>query len=963
MKTTLKRHPLLTLLLITAAAVGVSLTFTHSAVKEGGVTADANSGASVSRTRQQVVASYGKLPLSFERNDGQTDAQVKFLARGTGYSLFLTGPGEAVMALRKSQLRPAPGAGDLLASATSDTGPGAPSDVLRIKLVGGNPKPQIEGLGALPGRSNYFIGNDPKKWHTNVSNYTKVKYRAVYPGVDLVYYGNQRQVEHDFVVAPGASPGAITLNFEGAEKLSLDAQGDLVLATKNGEARLQKPVCYQLEANGARDKTAGNYVLKGKNQVGFEIVAYDASKLLIIDPVLVYSTYLGGGPDFDHGFNIAVDSAGNAYVIGTTINTNFPTTPGSFDTTQNSFFDAFVTKLNPTGSGLVYSTYLGGGGGDEGDGITLDSTGSAYVTGETNSTDFPTTVGAFQTTAPGGGDAFVTKLNATGSALLYSTCLGGSDGEDFGFEIALDSAGSAYVTGGTKSTDFPTTLGAFQATFGGGNFDVFVTKLNAAGSAPLLYSTYLGGSGEDDVGGIALDSAGFAYVTGATGSTNFPTTVGAFQTTFIGLQDAFVTKLNPTGSGLVYSTYLGGDSAGGDIAVDTVGNAYVVGNTASTSFPTTFGAFQTTAPGNGDAFVTKLNALGSALVYSTYLGGSSGGETGFGIALDSAGSAYVTGDTGSSDFPTTSDAFQTAFGGGSLDAYMTKLNAAGSALVYSTYLGGSKFDGADGIAVDSAGSAYVTGGTESTNFPTTPGAFQTASGGGEDAFVTKISNPTDLCPDDPNKIAPGQCGCGVPDTDTDSDGTADCNDTCPTDPHKTAPGACGCGVADTDSDVDGVPNCHDNCPNTANPDQRDTNGDGVGDVCTPFQFPAGGQFVIGNLVNLTGGATVYFWGSQWSQNNPMTGGAGPNAFKGFEDGTTTPTCGGTWTSRPGNSSNPPPTVPQFTAVIVSSSIQKNGSAISGNINKVVVIQTNPGYGPAPGKAGTGKVVAILCSIP
>ena len=707
-------------------------------------------------TKIAVSESYGKLPLSFEANVGQTSSQVKFLSRGQGYTLFLTPSGEAVLALRKSVPKRDPLKPTALVSMPAPPIPDAtgPLAIVRMKLVGANAKPRVEALDELPGKANYLIGNDPKKWRTNVPLYAKVRYREVYPGVDLVYYGNQRQLEHDFIVAPGADPRSITLNLAGAEKLSLDPQGALVLAVKDGELRMDKPRIYQ-EVDGARREISGGYVLKSAYQVGFQIAAYDATRLLIIDPTLFYSTYLGGNST-DVGQGIAVDAAGNAYVTGYTTSINFPTTVGTFQTANGGSYDAFVTKLNPTGTApLVYSTYLGGSNFDLGYGIAVDNLGNAYVTGYTCSSNFPTTPLAFQTALQSFCDAFVTKLNPAGSAPLYSTYLGGNSA-DFGQGIAVDSTGSAYVTGYTYSSNFPTTPGAFQTTFAGG-YHAFVTKLNPTGTAPLVYSTYLGGNSTDVGQGIAVDSTGSAYVTGYTNSSNFPTTPGAFQTTFAGGYHAFVTKLNPTGTApLVYSTYLGGNSTdvGQGIAVDAAGNAYVTGVTCSTNFPTTPGAFQTANASGGctDAFVTKLNPVGSApLVYSTYLGGFSA-DYGQGIVVDSTGSAYVTGYTNSSNFPTTLGAFQAANQGG-FDAFVTALNPLGTApLVYSTYLGGSNLDYGQGIAVDSTGSAYVTGYTDSSNFPTTPGAFQTAnaSGGCCDAFVAKITGfpatQTEQCP-------------------------------------------------------------------------------------------------------------------------------------------------------------------------------------------------------------------------
>jgi hypothetical protein len=729
----------------------------------------------------EVGKTYGKLPLHFEVNQGQTHENVRFLARGSGYSLYLTS-GEAVFVLAKpnpDKKRHWHGKRDWRSK--HERLKAQEVLVLRMAVVGAHPAPLVSGLEELPGKVNYFVGSDPARWRTNVPTYAKVHYREVYPGIDLVYYGNQRQLEYDFVVAPGADQRSIVLDFQGADRLEVNADGELVLHLAGGVLRQRKPVIYQ-EVNGIRREVAGGYVLQGANRVGFHVAAYDRSRPLVIDPVLAYSTYLGGGDRFfEHGHGIAVDSAGNAYVTGTTGSANFPTTPGAFQPTFNGVSDAFVTKLNPTGSGLVYSTYLGGNDMSDGLEIAVDAAGNAYVTGRTNAANFPTTPGAFQPTIGGGFDAFVTKLNPMGSALIYSTYLGGGE-HDKGSGIAVDTAGNAYVTGEatseTSSTNFPTTAGAFQTT--GGGFDAFVTKLNPTGSA-LIYSTFLGGNlgiNSRDVGyGIAVDSDGNAYVTGQTWSTDFPTTAGALQTSPGGgscsassydpCPDAFVTKLNPTGSALVYSTYLGGSGdeySGGGIAVDANGNAYVTGETMSNDFPTTVGAFQPIFTGGphddqgrppGDVFVTKLNPAGTALVYSTYLGGS-GADFGTALAVDAGGYAYVVGVTDAirqsidpsycspciNDFPTTPDSFQPIYGGGSADAFVTKVNPAGSGLVYSTYLGGSDWEVGYGIAVNVPGSAYVIGVTGSTNFPTTTGASQPTYGGGGDAFVAKIVDDT-----------------------------------------------------------------------------------------------------------------------------------------------------------------------------------------------------------------------------
>jgi hypothetical protein len=659
--------------------------------------------------------------LSFEANEGQTDPAVRFLSRGPGYALFLTSS-EAVLALRQGKSAP---------------------KALRMKIEGAHVAPTVAGVEALPGKSNYFIGNDRGKWRKGIHTFAKVEYRNVYPGVNLVYYGKQRQLEYDFVLSPGADPNAIRLAFEGAETLAIDGGGDLVLKLGGGEVRMRKPAIYQ-ERAGKREPVAGRYILRETNRVGVEVMAYDATRPLVIDPVLVYSTYLGGSGVQDVGFAIAVDGSGSAYVTGETTSLDFPTTGLGFDTSFNGFTDAFVTKLDASGSNLVYSTYLGGStDGDSGQAIAVDSTGHAYVAGHTSSSNFPTTALAFDTSFNGGGfDAFVTKLDPTGSSLVYSTYLGGN-AFDAALAVAVDAAGQAYVGGHTASTNFPATAGAF-ATSSAGSHDAFVTSVNAAGSG-LIYSTYVGGSDADIGIGLALDATGAAYLAGYTRSADFATTPAAFDSSFNGPfngSDAFVAKLNPGGSALAYATFLGGSDAdfGWDVAVDSAGNAYVTGATLSTDFPTTPGAYDTTYNGSSppaEAFVTKLDAAGSALVYSTFLGGT-GDEFGIAIAVDAAGQAHVAGHTTSTDFPTTAGAIQPG-PGGSFDAFVTKLDAAGAALVDSTYFGGSSQEQAIGIAVSSAGDAYVVGWTDSGDFPTTPGAFDTTFNGGQDAFVAKIS--------------------------------------------------------------------------------------------------------------------------------------------------------------------------------------------------------------------------------
>lgn len=702
-------------------------------------------------TRARVNESYGKLPLSFEANQGQVDSQVKFLSRGRGYSLSLTST-EAVLELRMAERhsRVEKKSGSLIEPADPQSTIHNPQSAeVRMKFVGANPTPRAEGRDELPGKSHYYIGNDPSKWRTNIPSYARVEYEDLYPGVDLVYYGNQRQLEYDFVVAPGADPKAIKMGFEGVKKLRVDKAGDLVLALKGGELRLQKPVVYQ-EMGGAKQYISGHYVLKGGREVGFEVGSYDRRLPLVIDPVLVYSTYLGpASPDLAN--DIAVDQAGNVYLTG-----------ASFFSSEGQ--NAFVAKLNAAGTALVYSTAFIGSKDEIGFGVAVDSSGNAYVTGFTRSTNFPVR-NAFQPrlgatdcrNAVGCPDAFVAKLDPAGT-IVYSTYLGGNDvpGDqaafgDQGFDIAVDASGQAYVTGGTISKNFPV-KNAYQPAGSPDNrgnvYDGFITKLSASGGE-LIYSTYLGGNGIEDCYGIAIDAAGNAYVTGPTTSVfsnvvnTFPTTPGAFQqqAPSQGLDDGFVTKLNASGNALVYSTFLGGnlgDRSEG-IAVDGAGNAYVIGSTSSTNFPLE-SPHQSVNLGQS-AFVTKLNPGGSGLLYSSYLGKQTGPRSGnfpgVAIAVDAAGTAYVTGSTTASDFPTVNALYPNF--GGVVDAFVARINTVTKTVVYSTFLGGSGEDRGHGIAVDAQGNAYVTGQTSSTNFPLKDPAQPTPGGGG-DVFVAKIAD-------------------------------------------------------------------------------------------------------------------------------------------------------------------------------------------------------------------------------
>jgi hypothetical protein len=665
-------------------------------------------------------AAYGQLPMSFEPNRGQTDARVDFLARGPGYTAFLA-PTQAVMSLKD----------------------GASSDVLRMRLNGSNAHARATGSGLQAGVTNYLIGSDPAAWKTGIPNFGQVRYASVYRGIDLVYHGNQRQLEYDFVVNPGARPGTIKMSFASEQRPRLDQAGNLVLHTAGGDLVQHAPVAYQ-EIDGATHAVSSRFVVGPRGGVGFRVGQYDHSKPLVIDPSLSYSTYLGGRNN-DVGTGIAVDSSGNTYVVGWTGSKNFPTM-SPLQRGLSGGGDAFVTKFNAAGQ-LVYSTFLGGKNDyDRGFGIALDTSKNVYLTGVTNSPDFPTTSGALQRSLRGSYDAFVTKLNSSGSGLLYSTFLGGSGSEDNHASyrlggIAVDGSGNAYVTGRTDSTDFPT-VNAYQSMG-----DTFVAKLNTSGSA-LLYSTYLGGTSGATSYGIAVDSSGKVYVAGVAGP-GFPMR-NAYQPNLNGGSDAFLTKLDPALSGdssLLYSTFLGGNQnewAFG-VAADNSGNAYLTGSTNSSDFPIN-GAYQATyGGGHDDAFVTKLNTAASganSLVYSTFLGGSGSDNydavrPSAAIAVDTSGNAYVTGSTDSSNFPI-SNAFQSNYGGGQFDVFITVLNTSGAGLVFSSYLGGADGDYPLAIAVDGSGNAYLTGKTYSTNFPTAS-PYQGSNQGGADAFVTKIA--------------------------------------------------------------------------------------------------------------------------------------------------------------------------------------------------------------------------------
>ena len=715
-------------LLLSAAA----LTSSTQAISHEQGQADLAPLLQPSVVRSQLSA----LPLSFEKNQGQSDPRVQFLSRGSHSTLFLTsteavvvlsrnvGPSDVQNASTGADGKPVPRpckSLDCIRQKTTTQASASPSETetqaLRLKWVNANEGVEAAGIDPLPGKSNYLIGNDASQWHTGVPLYSRVRYSEMYPGIDLVYYENRRALEFDFVVAPGAHPSAIAFDVEGAQSIATDEQGHLAMSLGGEEVRLLRPEIYQETSQGRR-AVEGSYKLVAKNRVALNVGDYDKTIPLVIDPVLTYSTYLGG-TGYDEIDGVAVDTDGNIYVAGVTLSTDFPTA-APLRATTNGADDAFVAKISADGSQLIYSTYLGGNGSDTASGIAVDATGTAYVGGYTLSTNFPIFT-PYQAAIRSAGtfDAFAARLNSAGSALMYSTYLGGSS-DDAPFAVALDSAGSFYLAGQTASTNFPLLNSVVGSRVSA--IDGFVTKLSSAGNT-LIFSTYLGGNNDDGPQGLAADGAGNAYITGYTRSSNFQR-VNFIQGALGGgtctdgvntfpCSDAFVTKIASAGSQIVYSTYLGGngEDQGEGIAVDSQGNAYVSGFAASSNFPTAT-PIQSTLAGETDVFVTKLNAAGTAIAYSTYLGGLLS-DDGSAIAVDSAGSAIVAGNTSSSAFPVVNS----IQGWNGDDVFVSKLSPAGSSLMYSTFLGGTDIDFASAIALDTSGNAYVGGGTISDDFP------------------------------------------------------------------------------------------------------------------------------------------------------------------------------------------------------------------------------------------------------
>jgi hypothetical protein len=556
----------------------------------------------------------------------------------------------------------------------------------------------------------------------------------------MIFRGDGGELKYEFHLDAGADPRDIRLDYDGAGGLSLASDGDLRIDTPLGVLHDASPVSHQA-VEGDRVPVDSHYAIRGANDggYGFAVEDYDHTRPLVIDPAIDFSTFVGGTGS-DSGRGIDVDPAGNIYVTGQTASANYPTTAGVFDRGYNNNTDVFVTKLDSTGSTVVYSTFMGGSAFDSGNGIAVDDAGAAYVAGFSGSLNYPTTQGSFDTTQNGGSDAFVTKLDPSGSRLEYSTYLGGAG---FSFEgangIAVDHEGSAYVTGFTGSAAFPTTPGAYDTSKNGTANDVYVTKLDPAGAA-LGYSTFLGGTTSDTGNDVDVDGEGRAYVTGFSASADFPVTPAAHDLSHNGGNDAFVTTLDRTGSALAYSTYLGGagNDSGQGIAADESGRVtWVTGSTASSDYPTTVAAHDRTYNGSGDSFVAGFDKF-STLAYSTFLGGTAS-DAGSGIAVDEKGKlAHVTGTTASADFPTAGLADDTSYNGGG-DAFLASLKRANGELVHSTFLGGTGPDAGIAVAVGADRKrAYVTGSSSSPDFPSSPGAFDRSHNGADDAFVASV---------------------------------------------------------------------------------------------------------------------------------------------------------------------------------------------------------------------------------
>lgn len=690
--------------------------------------------------KAELVKIYKNLPISFISNTGNLDGEVKYYSRGLGYDFYLTGQGITYAFYQGDK-------SSVTLKKEIDFESDAPTKGynLKVTFINQNAGASMEATRQQEGRINYFKGKNQDDWKTDVPAFGAVTYKNLYKGIDLTYKGSRGKLKYEFHVKPQADPKNIKLLYQGADGLSIDKKGNLLIDTPWGSLKDEKPYAYQLVGD-KKEAVKASYIIND-NTVGFSVSSYNSDLPLFIDPGLAYATFIGGDNN-DFGYGLAVDSSGQAYMTGVTWSADFPSTAGAFDTGYDTGREAFVTKLNSSGTALVYSTFISGSVDDEGEDIEVDAAGNAYVSGWTWSPDFPTTTGAVSEVLNGPSDAFVSKLNTEGNALIYSTLLGGNSYE-ISYDLALDGSGNAYVIGNTRSANFPTTIGAFDTTYAGGE-DAFVVKLNPVGTN-LVYGSFLGGSGYEIGYELEIGQSGEAYLVGHTDSRDLPAT--GFDATYNGgLYDGFAAKFNASGSAVDYLTYLGGaaDDRAYGLALDNSGDAYVTGKTDSADFPTTPGAYQTNAGLSSNAFVTKINPTGTSLDYSTYLSGDNF-DVGYDVDLDSAGNAWIAGQTASANFPLTSGAVDAVFSGEN-EGFVVKLNSSGNDLLYSTFMGGSGSDMAEFITLDGTGNVYFSGVTNSVDFPVTPGAFDGGQNGNYDSFMVKLDLGFNL---DPYKFVRG----------------------------------------------------------------------------------------------------------------------------------------------------------------------------------------------------------------
>ena len=728
--------------------------------------------------------------LVFIENKGQWDEEVMFLAKTNGMNAWITKNGimydfYTIKSEKKNK------AGDEILNSMPDVDEVEDFTMQRHVVnmaFKGSKNSMVRGTIQKSGYYNYFIGNDESKWARKVRLYKEVNMENIYEGVDARLYFEKGRVRYDLIVTENADISQMKMEFEGQEELFVNENGELLIQTSLGTVEHRNIFAYQ-EIDGKKKEVECMFKIEN-GRVEFKVGNYNTNKPLVIDP-LVYSTFLGGSYH-DYGRCIAVDANGCAYVTGYTTSSNYPTKTGAYDDSYNGSYDIFITKLSADGTSLQYSTFIGGSYRDVGYGIEVDENGCAYITGYTQSTNYPTTSGTFDGSHNGNEDSYVTKLSSDGTVLVYSTFLGGGS-KDVGLGITVNENGYAFVTGYTASYNYPVTPGAFDV-FHDWNWDTFVTKISTDGTSQV-YSTFLGGNGEDAGRGIAVDKNGCAYISGWTKSSNFPTTSGAYDESYNGSQDGFATKISTNGNALVYSTYLGGNNTEKpyDIALDNNGCAYVTGETTSSDFPTTTGAFDESYNGGNDCFVTKFSSSGGSTIFSTYIGGSSA-DVPHSISVDAIECTYIAGHTYSIDYPVSLGAYNENHNGGYCDAFITKLSALGNSNVYSSYLGSDSYDNSIFMDIDDNNCAYLTGQTYSyySDFPTTTGAFDESYNGGYDCFVSKLNlcaSPIAKCKDatvylDDNGEATitvddindgSNAGCGLSDISI-SQNTFDCSD-------------------------------------------------------------------------------------------------------------------------------------------------------------------------------------------